>query len=63
MKGHKLETSWSGAQSGYARGRCECGEWVFKGWTHRMGDVRVQHRHHLFVMKRAAIAKATGSAS
>lgn len=46
MKGHKLTTRWTGANSSYAQGDCECG-WSFPGWTQRMGVVRDSHRNHL----------------
>lgn len=53
MKGHKLVRSWSGAQSGYANGRCECGEWVYRGWTDRMGVVIRAHKSHVATVKAA----------
>lgn len=45
-KGHRLVRSWRGAADSYANGRCECGVWVFDGWTEHMRDVIRQHRQH-----------------
>lgn len=55
---HALETSRSGAQSGYASGRCKCG-WSYSGWTDRAREVRNSFERHVD----AAIAKATGRAA
>ena len=63
IKGHALQRSWTGSHSGYANGRCECGEWYSKSWTNQMSIVVSSHREHLLRVKLAAIAKATGSAA
>lgn len=44
---HKLERSWSGANSSYARGRCSCGNWHYAGWTTKMRDVIDSHKTHI----------------
>lgn len=61
IKGHALQRSWSGSNSGYANGRCECGEWHSKSWTNSMAIVVSSHREHLLRVKLAS--KATGSAA
>ena len=57
IKGHKLEHSRSGVHDAYARGRCACGEWVYKGWTHYRGTVSVAYRNHLRTVQMRAEKK------
>jgi len=47
LKGHKLTTEWTGCESTYANGRCECGHWFSRGWTTKMRSVRISHQGHL----------------
>jgi hypothetical protein len=47
IEGHKIALSWSGAGDDYAHGRCECGGWHYRGWTHRQSSVRRSHQAHL----------------
>lgn len=46
-KGHKLVRSWSGVQSNYANGRCECGQWSYRSWTTSMRRVIRSHQQHI----------------
>lgn len=47
IKGHQLRREWTGVESGYANGRCECGQWHYTGWTDRMRDVIRAHSAHV----------------
>lgn len=58
LPGHKLTTSWQGCESTFGAGKCECGNWVYDGWTEKMRDVRESHETHVHkVLQGMAAAK------
>lgn len=56
LAGHALEHFRTGAQSGYANGRCKCG-WRTSGWYDSADSVRQAYRNHLVVEIRREAAK------